>query len=161
MNSVNTTRTNAPRFLDDTHVLVTKAFARNAQYFGTSEYRMWREILTDCPDAKMVTKSIKKNPNKRTATKNMTYERMADYIRTQPNAQQKMAEFQKQIAMSKIQTNPYRCVLAWFCTEFENYDSYKAFFQKEAEKAAQEQSIFHVVKNEVTIQEPERKVANF
>ncbi len=161
MKTVNRTRTNTPRFVDDIHVLVTKEFVKNVQYFGTPEYRLWREIKAECPNAKMVTKSIKKNPNKRTATKNMTYERMADYIRTQPDAQQKMTEFQKQIAMSRIQTNPYRCVLAWFCMEFENYDSYKAFFQKEAEEASQEKSIFHVVKNEVTIQEPERKVANF
>ncbi len=108
----------------------------------------------------MVTKSIKKNPNKRTATKNMTYERMAEYIRSQADADTKMAEFQKQIAMSKIHANPYFSVYAWFCTEFEDYDNYKAFFQKEAEKAAQGRSIFHIVKPKVNIPEPERKAAN-
>ena len=68
---------NAPRFVDDNHVLVTKEFAKNARIFGTPEYKMWREIKQDCEDAEMVTKTIKKNTNKRTATKNMTYERIA------------------------------------------------------------------------------------
>ena len=64
---------NAPKFVDDTHVLVTKTFAKNARIFGTPEYEMWKEIKEDCKGAKMVTKSIKKNPGKRTSTKNMTY----------------------------------------------------------------------------------------
>ncbi len=86
MKTMNRTRTNAPRFVDDIHVLVTKEFAKNAQYFGTPEYRLWREIKAECPNAEMVAKSIRKNPNKRTATKNKTYERMADYIRTMPDS---------------------------------------------------------------------------
>ena len=63
----------APRFVDETHVQVTKEFAKNAMIFGTAEYKMWREIKLDRPDAQMVTKSIKKNPDKVNNTKNMTY----------------------------------------------------------------------------------------
>lgn len=142
----------APRFLDDKHVLVTKEFAKNARIFGTAEYKTWREIRMDCPNAEMVTKTIRKNPDKKTSTKNMTYERMAMYIREQDDAQTLMIEFQRQIAKSKVQTNPYRCVLAWFKQEFEGYDSYKNFFEEEAKKAAESKSIFTLVKNEkVTI----------
>ena len=137
---------NAPRFIDDTHVQVTKAFMKNARIFGTAEYKMWKEIRMDCPDAVMVPKTIKKNPNKRTSTKNMTYEHMAIYIRQQNDAETLMADFKKQIALSKIQTNPYRCVLAWFIQEFEDYDDYKDFFAEEAKKEAQEKDIFTVVK---------------
>ena len=43
------TMKNAPRFIDDNHVLVTKMFAKNARIFGTPEYRMWKEIRKDCP----------------------------------------------------------------------------------------------------------------
>ena len=137
----------SPRFIDDNHVLVTKEFAKNAMIFGTPEYKLWREIRQDCENAVMVTKSIKKNPNKHTATKNMTYERMAIYIREQDNAATLMVEFKKQIALSKVQTNPYRSVLAWFKQTFQNYDSYKAFFAEEAKKQAQEKDIFTVVKS--------------
>ena len=90
-------------------------------------------------------KTIKKNPNKKNDTKNMTYERMAIYIREQENAAVLMVEFKKQIALSKVQTNPYRSVLAWFKQTFENYDGYKAFFETEAQKEAQKKDIFKLV----------------
>ena len=143
---------NAPRFVDDTHVLVTKEFAKNARIFGTPEYKVWKEIRLDCPTAEMVTKTIKKNPDKKTSTKNMTYENMAIYIQEQNNAATLMVEFKRQIALSKVQTNPYRCVLAWFRKTFENYDSYKAFFAAEAQKEAQKQNIFAVVKSSAVIE---------
>ena len=141
----------APKFIDDTHVQVTREFAKNAMIFGTPEYKLWREIKVDCPKAEMVLKSIKKNPSKRISTKNMTYERMAMFIREQNDAEKLMAEFKKQIGLSKVQTNPYRSVLAWFIKKFQNYDSYKAFFAEEAEKKAQAEDIFTVVKSTATI----------
>ena len=141
----------SPRFIDDNHVLVTKEFAKNARIFGTAEYKLWREIRQDCPNAEMVTKTIKKNPNKKNDTKNMTYERMAIYIREQDEAATLMVEFKKQIALSKVQTNPYRCVLAWFKQTFEDYDNYKAFFAAEAQKEAEKHDIFTLVKSSAVI----------
>lgn len=152
---------NAPRFVDDTHVLVTKEFAKNARIFGTPEYKLWREIKQDCEGAEMVTKTIKKNPDKKTSTKNMTYENMAIYIREQENAATLMVEFKKQIALSKVQTNPYRCVLAWFKKSFENYDSYKAFFEAEAQKEAQKKDIFTVVKSSAVIEAEDTEEAEY
>ena len=143
----------APKFVDDTHVLVTKEFAKNARIFGTPEYKLGKEIKADCSEAEMVLKSIKKNPNKKNDTKNMTYERMAIYIREQKDAKTLMIEFKKQISLSKVQNNPYRSVLAWFIQKFENYDSYKNFFAEEAKKKAQEKNIFTVVKTSAVIEE--------
>ena len=141
----------APKFVDDTHVQVTKAFAKNVRIFGTAEYKLWKAIKADCPAAEMVMKSIKKNPNKKNDTKNMTYERMAIYIREQNDAATLMVEFKKQIALSKVQTNPYRSVLAWFKQTFQNYDDYKNFFAEEAKKQAQEKDIFTLVKSSAVI----------
>ena len=141
----------APKFVGENRVQVTREFAKNAMIFGTPEYKLWREIRQDCPEAEMVLKSIKKNPSKKNDTKNMTYERMAIYIREQDDAATLMVEFKKQISLSKVQTNPYRCVLAWFIQKFANYDSYKAFFAEEAEKKAQAEDIFTVVKSNATI----------
>ena len=141
----------APKFVNDTDVQVTREFAKNAMIFGTPEYKLWREIKKDCPDAVMVLKTIKKNPSKRTSTKNMTYERMAIYIREQDNAATLMVEFKKQIAISKVQTNPYRSVLAWFIQKFEGYNSYKSFFATEAEKTAQAEDIFAMYDEELDL----------
>ena len=154
MKTINTAaKKTAPKFVDDTHVLVTKEFAKNAKIYGTAEYKLWKEIRKDCEEAVMVTKTIKKNPNKKNDTKNMTYEHMAIYIRQQDGAQELMLEFKKQVALSKVQTNPYRCVLAWFIQKFENYDDYKNFFAEEAKKKAQEKDIFTVVKSSASIVE--------
>ena len=142
---------NAPRFIDDNHVLVTKEFEKKARIFGTPEYKTWREIRQDTPDAEMVTKKIKKNPNKKNDTKNLTYENMAIYINEQDNAKTLMVEFEKQVKLSKVQNNPYRFVLAWFSQTFENYDDYKNYFAELAEKEAKEKSIFKVAKNNAVI----------
>ena len=122
---------------------------------------MWKEICLDCPTAEMVTKTIRKNPDKKTSTKNMTYENMAIYIQEQNNAATLMVEFKRQIALSKVQTNPYRCVLAWFRKTFENYDSYKAFFAAEAQKEAQKQNIFAVVKSSAVIEAEDTEEAEY
>lgn len=152
MSAMMNVKKNAPKFIDDTHVQVTKEFAKNARIFGTPEYKVWRAIKQDCAAAEMVTKTIKKNPNKRTSTKNMTYKHMAIFISQQDKADEHMKEFEKQIAISKVQTNPYRCVLAWFMQTFEEYDSYKDFFEKEAEKEAQKKNIFTLVKPTVIVE---------
>jgi len=135
----------APKFVSENEVQVTKEFAKNARIFGTPEYKLWKEIRMDCPDAKMVLKSIKKNPDKKNSTRNLTYENMAIFIREQENAKVLMVEFQKQIALSKVQTNPYRFVLAWFKKTFTDYDGYKVFFEEEAQKEAKKKDIFTVI----------------
>ena len=152
---------NAIIYIDDTTAQVTKAFEKQARIFGTEEYKVWKAYREDFPAAKMVTKTIKKNPDKKTSTKNMTYEKMAIYIREQDNATTLMVEFKKQIALSKVQTNPYRCVLAWFKKSFENYDSYKAFFEAEAQKEAQKKDIFTVVKSSAVIEAEDTEEAEY
>ena len=132
------TNKNAPRFITDTQVQVTKEFAKNARIFGTAEYKLWKEIRMDCPNAEMVTKTIKRNPSKKVDTRNMTYANMEAFITAQDNANELLAEMKKQIAMSKVQTNPYRSVLAWFMQRFKDYNTYKDFFanMNTAENAA-------------------------
>ena len=137
-------------YVNDTTARVTKAFEKKACVFGTEEFKLWREYKKEFPNAAMTTKDIKKNPNKQTSTKNMTYEHMAIYIRQQKGAEALMIEFKKQVALSKVQTNPYRCVLAWFKQKFENYDSYKSYFAKLAEEEAKKNDIFTVDKSSGT-----------
>ena len=50
--------------IDETTAQVTKAFQKQARIFGTPEYNLWKAYREDFPDAKMTTKTIKKNPNK-------------------------------------------------------------------------------------------------
>ena len=128
------TNKNAIRYIDDTTAQVTKAFQKNAVIFGTEEFKLWREYKAIFPNAQMTTKTIRKNPNIK-SNRNLTYKNMRVYIEIEN--QNLISEFNKQLKLSKIQTNPYRCVLAWFQSNFENYDSYKQFFE---DKAVDEES---------------------
>lgn len=58
-----TTSASVIRYIDDTTAQVTKAFEKKACIFGTEEFKLWREYKAMFPNAKMVTKSINKNPN--------------------------------------------------------------------------------------------------
>ena len=137
-----TTKKNTIRCIDENTALVTKAFQKNASIFGTEEFKLWREYLTYYPMAKMVTKKIKTNPDKVNITKNMTYENMAAFIREQDDAEAVMAEFQKQINLSKVKANPYRAVLAWFKQKYTNVNDYMDYFETLAAEKAQKESMF-------------------
>ena len=121
---------NAIIYINDTEAQVTKAFAKQARIFGTSEYKLWKEYRKDFPEAQMVTKTIKKNASKRTY-KNLTYANMERFLKSQNNADQLLKEFKVKKEAAAIQQNPYRAVLAWFLQTFPDYDNYKAFFTGE------------------------------
>ena len=116
---------NAIIYIDDTTAQVTKAFEKQARIFGTEEYKVWKAYREDFPAAKMVTKTIKKNPNKK-SYKNLTYANMELFI-TEQNSEL-LVELRKQIKLSKVQSNPYRAVLAWFLSEVPKYDEYTEFW---------------------------------
>ena len=101
----------------------------------------WREYKAIYTNAKMVTKSIKKNPNQKTR-RNMTYDNMKEYINTLAEEEVKktvLAEFETVKKRSKIQKSPYQYVLSWFEAEFEGYDDLEQFMnRKEAERKQKE-----------------------
>ena len=104
--------------LDATQAQVTKAFAKQARIFGTPEYREWRAFLAENPGTEMVTKTIKKKKDKKNDAKNRTYDKMAEYISLQENADALMKEFEAQKKLSIVQKSPYRFVLNWFLKTF-------------------------------------------
>ena len=122
-------------YVNDTTAQVTKAFQKNAVIFGTEEFKLWREYLTYFPNAKMQTKSIKKNPNKKTR-RNLTFANMVEYMKTQENCEDLLAEFETMKSRSKVQASPYQYVLSWFEAKFEGYNDLKQFMaQKEEERS--------------------------
>lgn len=133
-----TTSASVIRYIDDTTAQVTKAFEKKACIFGTEEFKLWREYKAMFPNAKMVTKSINKNPNQKNR-RNMTFKNMEEYIQTQPNAKELEEEFKTIKKRSKIQKSPYQYVLSWFEAKFEGFNDLDQFMaQKEAERNAKE-----------------------
>lgn len=131
---------NAIIYIDDTHAQVTKAFEKQARIFGTPEYREWRAYRQDFPSAQMVTKTIKKAKNKKNDAKNRTYEKMAEYIRMQENADELMKEFEKQKNLAVIQKNRYHAVLNWFLDTFDLREDENKKEGQEAETTAAEEA---------------------
>ena len=133
-----TTSASVIRYINDTTAQVTKAFEKKACIFGTEEFKLWREYKKECPNARMVTKSIKKNPNQKNR-RNMTFENMEAYIATQDEAEELMEEYETIKKRSKIQKSPYQYVLSWFEAKFEGFNDLDQFMaQKEAERKAKE-----------------------
>lgn len=99
------TKKNEIRYINDTTAQVTKAFQKNAVIFGTEEFKLWREYLSYFPNAKMTTKSIKKNPDKKTR-RNLTFKNMVEYMKTQKNSEELLAEFETIKSRSKVQASP-------------------------------------------------------
>ena len=125
-------------YIDDEHAQVTKAFEKKACIFGTEEFKRWREYKKEFPKAKMVTKSIKKNPDQKNR-RNMTFENMKAYIATQPNAKELRKEFDTMKERSKIQKSPYQYMLFWFEAKFDGYNDLDQFMaEKEVERKAKE-----------------------
>jgi len=124
-------------FVDEQTALVTKSFMKNACIFGTDEFKTWRAYKKEFPDAVMTTKSIKKNPDKKTR-RNLTFKNMVEYMKTQKNSEELLAEFETIKSRSKIQASPYQYVLSWFEAKFEGYNDLKQFMaQKEEQRSAE------------------------
>ena len=134
----NTNTTSIIRYINDETAQVTKAFEKKACIFGTDEFKLWREYKKEFPNAKMVTKSIKKNPDQKTR-RNMPFANMVEFIKTQPNAKELMAEYEIIQKRSKIQKSPYQYVLSWFEGKFNDFNDLEQFkAKKEAERSASE-----------------------
>lgn len=121
-------------FISAEEARVTKAFKKQACIYGTDEFELWREYLTIYPKAKMVTKSIKKNPDKKT-TRNMTYANMAEFIATLSNHTELAAEFEVIKKRSKVQAHPYGYVLDWFESRVKGYGNFETFIVNKAAEA--------------------------
>ena len=134
-----TYKKNTIRIIDENNIQVTKAFAKQARIFGTPEYKKWKEVLAENPKAQMVTKKIKKNPDKKT-NRNKTYENMELFIKQQKNAEELLKEFERQKKLSKIMPYPYAAVLEWFENTFKNPDEYQPLFEEKAAEKEQQKA---------------------
>lgn len=112
-------------------VTVTKDFMKKASIFGTEEYKLWKEVLADIPKAKMVTKKIKRNADKKTY-KNLTYPNIEKFLKLQENSKELLEEFNLERKKSVIQASSYHYIRSWFVSKFPDYHKYKEFFSDKA-----------------------------
>lgn len=135
-------------YVSETETQVTKAFQKQARIFGTEEFKLWREYLDVFPNAKMTTKSIKKNPDRKT-NRNLTYQNMEKFLRTLPDSEALLLEFETVKIRSCVKSNPYHFTLEWFEAKVSRHESYNSFMEDaEADRQAKELIHFPAAVNE-------------
>lgn len=165
----NTTKKNIVLSDDMKTAFVTKKFAKNARIFGTPEFKEWMAFQREMKDVygivniQMVTKSIAKNPDKET-NRNKTYDNMREYIiacaKSADEREAMLNAFKVVITKSKIQSNPYRYVLAYFEETYGDFDgNYKQYFENKR-KAREEEKQRALYSNITKFPATENKAVN-
>ena len=98
-------------------IIVTKAFYKKASAYGTDEYRLFKSIMAENEGFKIV---IKKSEGKKTYN-GLNLKRMEEYIKTQPNSNENLIEFEKVKAVAKAKGGLYPLTKKWFLDKFEDY----------------------------------------
>ena len=108
--------------------LVTSAFLRKANVFGTPEFQMIEEFIRKYPKAEVKTIRQSKTTPVREKKIRPTYQQMYDFINTQDNSESYFSEMDKIRKMAAISGNAYNTVVKWFNNTFENTADYKMVF---------------------------------
>lgn len=124
---------------EKSQIVMTKLFAKKCADTRSEEYAHLQSVRKDYPTFVVVTREIKKNPNKR-VYKGLTYEYMRDYIilHTSPeNETMALAEFEELLLISRCQqqSRRYPAIKKWF---LEKYPEIEDFGKDVAEKPENE-----------------------
>ena len=103
-------------------IVMTRLFAQKCSDTRSEEYAHLQIVRRDYPDFTVVTRQIKKNPNKE-SYKGLTYEYMRDYIITHVAPEEEaeaIAEFNELILISKChsQARRYPIIKKWFLEKY-------------------------------------------
>ena len=103
-------------------IVMDRTFAKNCTNTNSDEYAQLQSVRRDYPDFTVVTKTIKRNPEKETY-KGLTYEYMEDYIlrlESEENALAIIKEFNELRTISKChkQGLRYPTIKRWFLEKY-------------------------------------------
>ena len=97
-------------------ITISKAFYKKASNYGTAEYKELRNVMSENPTFKIVFKTIDKK-----SYNGLTFERMAEYINTQPNSEANMKEFEAVMKVAEAKGSKYPLTKKWFLATFPEY----------------------------------------
>lgn len=103
-------------------IIMDRTFAKLSENTRSEEYAHLQQVRREYPDYEVVTRSIKKNPNKE-CYKGLTYEYMTDYIMKYEPAETRRAvleEFDDMIFISKCHSKSkrYPVIKKWFLDKY-------------------------------------------
>ena len=97
-------------------ITVSKAFYKKASVFGSAEYIALREAMRDNPTFKIVFKTIEKK-----TYSGLTFQKMEDYIKTQPDSDKMLAKFAAVQRIAKAKGSLYPLTKKWFLNAYPSY----------------------------------------
>jgi len=125
-------------------VILTKQFAKAASTLNTPEYMTLLELRRNHPDYTFELRELRKKEGKK-SYRNLTYERMEDYIITREGKDSEAhKEFKKIKALSQVQAGPYAYVKSWFLKKYE--DEFKK--EEEDKKDSSKKPELKLISNE-------------
>lgn len=95
---------------------VSKTFYKRASIYGTDEYRQLKRATDENQGFKIEIKS----PEKKTY-KDLTFNRMADYIKTQRDSEDRMREFEAVKEIAGTKGGKYPLTKQWFLATYPEY----------------------------------------
>lgn len=101
-------------------IFCSKTALKKASVFNSEEYKMLNKIMKANPSYTVVEKDIKKNASKK-SYKGLSFDRMKDYIETQPNAEKNLIKFEYVKKMAKTKGAQYPLTKKWFLKSFPNF----------------------------------------
>lgn len=115
-------------------VILTKQFAKAASILNTPEYLTLLELRRNHPDYTFELREIRKKEGKK-SYRNLTYERMEDYIITREGkGSDAHKEFEQVKKLSQIQAGSYGYVKKWFLNKYEDEFKKKEEDKKDSSK---------------------------
>ena len=96
---------------------MTKSFYNKARRIGSPEYKELREAMKENDGYSI---EILSNENKKTY-RSLTFDRMRDYIKTQPNSAENLATLDRVIAVAEAKGAKYPATKKWFLETFPEY----------------------------------------
>ena len=110
---------NSNYFIDQLNgtIILTKRFYKAASVLNSPEYKELMQARRDNPTFSIVLREIKRKENKN-SYRNLTYGNMRTFIENYEMDDDvradRLKEFEKVMALSKVQSGPYAYVKAWF-----------------------------------------------
>ena len=113
---MNKTRKNIQIDAINNKIVVSKAFYNKASNYGTNEYREHHTAMNENPSYGIEFKIIEKR-----TFKELTFERMEAYIKTQPNSEQRFIEFEAAKMIADAKGAKYPLTKKWFLKTYPEY----------------------------------------
>ncbi|MDY5626889.1 MAG: hypothetical protein SPF92_04720 [Clostridia bacterium] len=118
-------------------IVGSKTAIRKANTGNTPEYRELCKKLAEHPDFKVVPKEIKGNAEKK-KYHGLTFDRMKEYILTQPDSENRVKVFEKVQEIAEAKGAKYPLTKKWFLNSYPEYKENEAKVMEE--KKAMEQA---------------------